>query len=95
MASPFPFDSGDDGSVWFAKNNRTVIKSFGHAANYTHELACYLRLRHAGMGRKVRNFNVPELIDYSDKWSVIEMTAVFPPYILDFGKAYLHDPLFP
>lgn len=47
------------------------------------------------VGRKIREFNVPELIHYNDALLVIEMSTVFPPYLLDFGKAYLSDPEFP
>jgi hypothetical protein len=94
MPSDLPFDGGDDGSVWFT-DNKTVVKSFRNSVNYTHELICYQRLQSGGIGRRIREFNVPELVDYSDDLMVIEMTAVFPPYILDFGKAYLSDPRFP
>lgn len=94
MPSELPFDGGDDGSVWYTDND-TVIKAFLRTENYTHELTCYQRLKAGGITRKVRDFNVPELLDFWDDLLVIEMTPVFPPYILDFGKAYLADPRFP
>ncbi|WP_145083574.1 hypothetical protein [Anatilimnocola aggregata] len=40
-------------------------------------------------------FNVPEFLGHSDQLRVIEMGVVFPPYLLDFGKAYLNDPEWP
>ena len=89
-----PFNGGDDGSVWFTNTN-SVLKAFYDGRNYTHELECYQLLKSAGIGRKIRDFNVPQLVGNDDSLLVIEMTTVFPPYILDFGKAYLADPEFP
>jgi hypothetical protein len=93
---PRPFDGGEDGSVWHT-NNHSVVKSFERHNNYLHELECYKRLQAAEVGKKVkiRDFNVPELIGHNDQLWVIEMGVVFPPYILDFGKAYLSDPRWP
>jgi len=86
-----PFDGGQDGSVWHSDRN-TVIKVFERRENYEHELECYLRLKDAKLGWKIHDFNVPALQDCSAEHLVIEMGIVFPPYILDFGKAHLHDP---
>jgi hypothetical protein len=88
---PAPFDGGQDGTVWHSDRN-TVIKAFERRDNFEHELECYLRLRDAHIGWKIHDFNVPALKDSSDEHWVIEMGVVFPPYILDFGKAYLSDP---
>jgi len=85
-----PLGFGDDGTVWESLRH-TVIKAFYRRKNYAHELECYQRLKSAGI-RKVREFEVPELIRYDDSLMVIEMGFVSPPYILDFGKAHLHDP---
>lgn len=89
-----PFNGGDDGSVWFTTNN-SVVKVFYDRKNYTHELTCYQRLKSGGIGRKIREFSVPELLGSNDDLLAIEISTVFPPYILDFGKAYLADPDFP
>jgi len=89
-----PFNGGDDGSVWFT-TNISVVKTFYDERNYIHELTCYQRLKSAGIGRKIREFNVPQLMGSNDGLLAIEITTVFPPYILDFGKAYLVDPEFP
>lgn len=91
---PVAFDGGDDGSVWHASRH-SVIKAFHRPDNYTHELECYRRLQDADVGKKILGFNVPTLLGYSDRLWVIEMGIVMPPYILDFGKAYLADPQFP
>ena len=41
---------------------------------------------------EIYGFAIPRLIDYDNTVMVIEMDIVEPPYILDFGKAYLHRP---
>ncbi|MEX2173057.1 MAG: hypothetical protein WD872_01760 [Pirellulaceae bacterium] len=89
-----PFDGGEDGSVWHT-DQHSVVKSFERYDNYRHELECYKRLKAAGLSKKIRAFNVPEFLGNSDELWVIEMGIVFPPYILDFGKAYLADPGWP
>ena len=38
---------------------------------------------------KIRNFEVPQLIDFDDDLWVIEMTIVIRPFVLDFAGAYL------
>jgi hypothetical protein len=86
-----PFDGGQDGSVWHSDRN-SVVKCFERQDNFTHELECYHRLRDAQIGWKIHDFNVPAFIGASQEHMVIEMGIVFPPYILDFGKAYLSDP---
>ena len=91
---PQPFDGGEDGSVWHTEDH-SVVKCFRRDSNYRLELECFKRLKEAGIGKKIRDFNVPELIRHSDELLVIEMGVVFPPYILDFGKAYLSDPRWP
>lgn len=88
---PEPFDGGQDGSVWHT-DRHSVVKSFERYDNFAHELECYRRMQDAGLGKKILDFNVPELVNFGEKELVIEMGIVFPPYILDFGKAYLSDP---
>jgi hypothetical protein len=88
---PQPFDGGQDGSVWHTDRN-SVVKVFERQDNFAHELECYQRLRDARIGWKIHDFNVPALIGFSEEYWVIEMGVVFPPYILDFGKAHLRDP---
>lgn len=88
-----PLGFGDDGAVWESERH-TVVKVFVRERNYRHELECYQRLADAGI-RKVREFEVPTLLRHDDELQVIEMGFVNPPYILDFGKAYLSDPQFP
>ncbi|MEX2188513.1 MAG: hypothetical protein WD875_17015 [Pirellulales bacterium] len=37
-------------------------------------------------------FAIPELVDCDDEFLVVEMSIVSPPYLIDFGKAYLDNP---
>jgi len=90
---PNPLGAGQDGTVW-ESSRHTVIKAFHRHGNYSHELECYRRLTDAGI-RKVREFDVPLLRGFDDALWVLEIGFVNPPYILDFGKAYLVDPQFP
>lgn len=39
--------------------------------------------------KTLKDFHVPQLIDYDDDLLVIEMTVVTAPYILDFASAFL------
>ena len=77
--------------MWHSDNG-SVVKAFERHENFAHELECYRRLTEAQIGWKIREFNVPEFVGQSEEFLVIEMGIVFPPYILDFGKAYLADP---
>lgn len=64
------------------------MKASENEDNHFRELSCYERL---GFYKiiEINGFAVPELIDYNDNLLIIEMTIVQPPFILDFGKAYL------
>ncbi len=79
--------SGNDGFVW-RTSRQTAVKVFWREDTYQRELACYERLRDRHVA-KVKHFKVPRLIDFDDELSVIEMELVTPPYLLDFGKAYV------
>lgn len=85
-----PLGHGDDGTVW-ETSRHTVVKAFARRNNYSHELECYLRLNDAGI-RKIREFDIPAFRKCDDSLMVLEIGFVNPPYILDFGKAYLYDP---
>jgi hypothetical protein len=93
VLSQAPLGFGDDGAVW-TTSRHTVLKAFQRHSNYAHELECYQRLADAGI-RKIREFEIPQLLNHDDSLWVIEIGFVNPPFILDFGKAYLADPRFP
>lgn len=86
-----PLGSGTDGYVW--RTLRTAIKLFYREENFLTELACYQRLRERNAPESISGFWVPRLIDYDRVLMIVEMELVSPPFLIDFGKAYLdHQP---
>jgi hypothetical protein len=67
---------------------RLAIKVHERQIPYERERDVYLRLQQNAV-TTVRGCHVPQLLGYDDDWLVIEMTAVTPPYVLDFAGAYL------
>lgn len=82
--------SGNDGYVWPISNS-SAIKVFDREEKFNRELTCYQALQREGIS-KIRNFNVPQLLDFDASLYVVEMTIVSPPFLLDFGKAYYGKP---
>ena len=78
---------GTDGGVW--KSDRKTIKVFHRKLNYETERDCYRLLMDKEI-TEICGFSIPRLVDYDNDWMVVEMDIVEPPYILDFGKAYLN-----
>lgn len=78
---------GQDGIVWLS-DRTTAIKVFERQENYLRELRCYQRLQSHSI-TVLGGFTIPALIAHSDTLMVVEMELVTPPYLLDFGKAYL------
>lgn len=81
---------GTDGAVWATSNN-SVIKVFEREKTFDTELQCYMRLL-AHRISEIDGLNVPRIVEYSRRLRIIEMTLVHPPYLLDFGKAYVDEP---
>lgn len=81
---------GQDGSVW-ETSDRTAIKCFDREENFRREAACYERLAANGV-TSISGCVLPEMIRFNQPRLLIEMEIVSPPYILDFGKAYIDDP---
>lgn len=81
---------GNDGSVW-ETDQRSAVKAFERETNYNRERNCYQRLEVLGIER-VGELMIPRLIGLDDDLLIIEMGVVFPPFLLDFGKAYLDLP---
>jgi hypothetical protein len=79
--------SGNDGAVWVMAGP-TAIKVFWRDDTFERELAAYLRLRERKV-TKIKHFKIPLLIDFDEELMVIEMQIVTPPFLLDFGKAYV------
>jgi hypothetical protein len=78
---------GTDGNVWQSSRN-TAVKALQLQKNFDMELGCYQRLKDHGWV-KIGPCTVPRLVDWDAGLLIIEMEMVTPPYILDFGKAYL------
>lgn len=78
---------GNDGEVW-ATNRSTVIKAFYREESYYREKSCFLRLQDQHV-KDLDGLSVPQLIQFDDNLLIVEMTFVNPPFLLDFGKAYL------
>jgi hypothetical protein len=78
---------GTDGTVW-RTNRNTAIKAFERQATYRTEKRCYLRLRDRNVS-EILGFTVPQLEGFDDELLIVEMSIVSPPFVLDFGKAYL------
>jgi hypothetical protein len=80
-----PLGAGTDGSVW-PTNRKSAVKVLELEKNYLQERRCYQRLLEQNVER-IDGLAVPKLIDFDDSLLVVEMEFVYPPYLLDFGKA--------
>ena len=85
-----PLGDGTDGNVW-PTNRNSAVKVLRDQKNYLPELLCYQRLAELGV-EKIDGLAVPRLVGSDDKLLVVEMEIVEPPYLLDFGKAYIDQP---
>ena len=81
---------GGHGSV-YSTTEQTAIKAHRAVESYTRESACYKRLNEQNVD-EVRGHHVPQLVAWDEALLVIEMTIVTPPFLLDFGGAYLDWP---
>jgi len=78
---------GTDGHVWSTDRN-SAIKVLESADCYLRERDCYLRLQEREVAA-IDRLVIPRLLDFDDELMIVEMEIVAPPYLLDFGKAYL------
>ncbi len=81
---------GNDGVVW-KTNRESVLKAAMRLEPYERERDVYRRLMDLELSQ-VHGFAIPRLLNYSNKYLVIEMELVIPPFVIDFGKAYLDQP---
>jgi hypothetical protein len=88
FAAPLGF--GQDGRVW-RTNHTTVVKVIERLTTYNREKGCYQRLLKHDVN-EINGLAVPEFIDFDDELQIIEIGMVKPPYLLDFGKAFLDKP---
>ena len=78
---------GTDGYVW-ATHRNSAVKVLESGDCYLRERDCYRRLFDR-MVESIDGLAVPRLLNYDDDLLIVEMEIVEPPYLLDFGKAYL------
>lgn len=81
---------GYHGAV-YATSRGSAVKVHERRHTYRTELEVYRRLGTCRVSR-VGMFSVPQLVSHDDDRLIIEMTAVKPPYLLDFGQATLDEP---
>ncbi|MEX0885140.1 MAG: hypothetical protein WD009_01755 [Phycisphaeraceae bacterium] len=82
--------AGIDGIV-YSSSRATAIKVHAQEPGFNKELAVYQRLAEHRV-RHVDRFAVPELLGFSRRLRIIEMSIVRPPYVLDFASSYLDQP---
>ena len=81
--------TGQEGFVWQTDEN-SAIKVYDRKSNFDREIACYSLLQFHGVN-EIDGFAIPELLGDDEDLRVIELSIVSPPYLLDFGKAYVHQ----
>ena len=90
-----PLGVGTQGSVLLFDNpsqsSAIAVKFHERKVVYQRELSVYQRLLDLEIDY-VCGHRVPILIGYVDDLLAIEMTTVSPPFVLDFGGAYLDRP---
>lgn len=79
---------GVQGAV-YQTSARTAMKVFNREDHYLRERDVYRRLFDLQV-TKIRGCDVPELLNYNNRFLVIEMTIVEPPFALDFASTYLN-----
>ena len=85
-----PLGYGNDGRVW-KSSRKSAVKAFERASNFRRESQCYRRLTEHNV-RTICGLTIPHLIRIDESLLIVEMRLVAPPYLLDFGKAYLDTP---
>lgn len=81
---------GVQGCAW-STNRDSALKILGDQTPYVRERDVYVRLQEL-KASEVQGFIVPRLKGFDDALFGIEMTLVSPPFVLDFGGAYLDQP---
>ena len=76
----------------FATGRHSYLKAFERPFRYFRERDVYLRLRRYRV-IEIEDHRVPQLVALDDRLGVIEISTVSRPFILDFAKARLDQPL--
>ena len=86
---------GTQGSVFVfhdpSHSRDAAVKFHDRQTAYERELGVYLRLRDLDITH-VCGHRVPLLFDFDHDLLAIAMTIVSPPFVVDFGGAYLDQP---
>lgn len=75
----------------FLLSNRSALKIHSNKDGYERERQAYGRLMQHKV-TQVRGHSVPTLRTFDDKLLALEMSLVRPPFVVDFGGAYLDSP---
>jgi len=81
---------GQDGCV-VRTSGFKALKAFHRPQNFYCERDSYRRLTDVGWD-EVAGLKIPSLLDSDEKFLVVEIGIVSPPFLLDFVKAYLDTP---
>jgi hypothetical protein len=77
--------------VVFSTDRESAIKVHAAQAAYFRERDAYLRLAEFAVDQ-IHGLIVPRMRHSDDRLLIIEMTRVSPPFLLDFGGAFLDHP---
>ena len=69
----------------------SALKIHQRRESYVAERDAYVRLRDCQI-RNIAGLSVPDMLGHDDGLWAIEMTIVFPPFIVDVASAYLDFP---
>jgi hypothetical protein len=81
---------GNDGVV-FATDKESVVKALMRRDTYQRERDAYCRLFDNNI-HHIAGCAIAELLNYHNGLQVIEIEQLTPPFVIDFGKAYLDKP---
>jgi hypothetical protein len=76
--------------IVYSTTRESAIKIHGREAGYQRERDVYFRLSEFNV-TDVRGLAVPALMQFDDALWILELGFVTPPYVLDFGAAYLDE----
>jgi hypothetical protein len=82
---------GNDGWL-FETSRQSLVKVFERPATYRRERAAYERLAE-GRVLEIQGHNVPQMLGCDDAAGVLELSIVQAPFVLDFGKVRIDQPL--
>ena len=82
-----PLGQGKDGAVW-RTSRPSALKLHEREPSYRAERNAYMRFRDVDL-TDVNGFAVPKLLDHSDDLLALELSIVFPPFVLDFASVVL------